>query len=166
VFQTAHMAIEPKNVDLSAVVGLIAANPGEASETVVEGARPHRDRSLSFGSKCAVEVDDGFHRRHPCVKGRTAEGFTMNPRLVEPGFAVVFLHADVPARPGQDENRENDAEVARHHGRRQDTCTARCCARRAHRVSGSSPKPLPIGLAATGVPGGRSRTARASAYCC
>ena len=29
----------------------------------------------------------------------------MNPRLVEPGFAVVCLHADVPARPGKDENR-------------------------------------------------------------
>src|SRR4051812_9401049 len=110
------MAIEPKDVDLPAVVGLIAANPGEASETVVEGARPHRDRSLSFGSKCAVEIDDGVHRRHPCVKGRTAEGFTMNPRLVEPGFAVVCLHADVPARPGKDENRENDAQVARQHG--------------------------------------------------
>ena len=32
----------------------------------------------------------------------------MNPRLVEPGFAVVCLHADVPARPGKDENREDD----------------------------------------------------------
>jgi len=41
----------------------------------------------------------------------------MNPRLVEPGFAVVCLHADVPARPSKDENREDDAEVARQHGR-------------------------------------------------
>ena len=118
------MAIEPKDVDLLAVVGLVAANAGEASETVVQGARAHRDGGLSFGSKCAVEVDDGFHRRCPCVKGRTAEGFTMNPRLVEPGFAVVCLHADVPARPGKDENGEDDAQVARQHGRRQDTCTA------------------------------------------
>ena len=51
----------------------------------------------------------------------------MNPRLVEPGFAVVCLHADVPARPGKDENREDavDAvQVARQHGSRQDTCAA------------------------------------------
>ena len=41
----------------------------------------------------------------------------MNPRLVEPGFAVVSLHADVPARPGKDGNRVDDAEVARHHGK-------------------------------------------------
>jgi hypothetical protein len=53
----------------------------------------------------------------------------MNPRLVEPGFAVVCLHADVPARPGKDENREDDAQVERQHGRSQDTCTARRCAR-------------------------------------
>jgi hypothetical protein len=30
----------------------------------------------------------------------------MNQRLVEPGFVVVWLHVDVPARPGQDENGE------------------------------------------------------------
>ena len=36
----------------------------------------------------------------------------MNPRLVEPGFAVVCLHADVPARPGKDENGEDDAQVS------------------------------------------------------
>ena len=66
----------------------------------------------------------------------------MNPRLVEPGFAVVCLHADVPARPGKDENREDDAQVARQHGRRQDTCTARRCARRARRVTGSSSMPF------------------------
>jgi len=53
----------------------------------------------------------------------------MNPRLVEPGFAVVCLHADVPARPGKDENRKDDAQVARQHGRRQDTCAAGRCAR-------------------------------------
>ena len=41
----------------------------------------------------------------------------MNPRLVEPGFAVVCLHADVPARPGKDENGEDDAQVARQHGK-------------------------------------------------
>ena len=97
-------------MDLSAVVGLVAANAGEASETVVQGARAHRDGRLSFGSKRAVEVDDGFHRRCPWVKGWTAEGFTMNPRLVEPGFVVVCLHADVPARPGKDENGEDDAQ--------------------------------------------------------
>jgi hypothetical protein len=48
----------------------------------------------------------------------------MNPRLVEPGFAVVCLHADVPVRPGKDENREDDAQVARQHGRTQNTRTA------------------------------------------
>ena len=53
----------------------------------------------------------------------------MNPRLVEPGFAVVCLHADVPARPGKDENREDDVQVARQHGSRQDTCAAGRCAR-------------------------------------
>ena len=47
----------------------------------------------------------------------------MNPRLVEPGFVVVCLHADVPARPGKDENGEDDAQVARQHWKRQDTCT-------------------------------------------
>ena len=52
----------------------------------------------------------------------------MNPRLVEPGFAVVSLHAGVPARPGKDENREDEAEVARRHGEKQDTCTAGRCA--------------------------------------
>lgn len=65
----------------------------------------------------------------------------MNPRLVEPGFAVVFLHADVPARPGKGENGEDDAQVARRHGRRQDTCAASRCARLARRVSGSNPMP-------------------------
>jgi hypothetical protein len=42
----------------------------------------------------------------------------MNPRLSEPGFAVVCLHADVPARPGKDENREDDGKGPRQHGRR------------------------------------------------
>ena len=28
----------------------------------------------------------------------------MNPQLVELGVVVVGLHADVPARPGQDED--------------------------------------------------------------
>jgi hypothetical protein len=28
----------------------------------------------------------------------------MNPRLVEPGFVVVWLYATVPARPGQDDD--------------------------------------------------------------
>ena len=45
----------------------------------------------------------------------------MNPRLVEPGFAVVCLHADVPARPGKDENHEDHVQVARQHWNRQDT---------------------------------------------
>jgi len=27
----------------------------------------------------------------------------MNPRLVEPGFVVVRLHANVPARPDEDD---------------------------------------------------------------
>ena len=64
----------------------------------------------------------------------------MNPRLVEPGSAVVCLHADVPARPGQDENREDDVQVARQHGSRQDNlrCRAPRKSEGAHRVSGSS----------------------------
>ena len=33
----------------------------------------------------------------------------MTPRLVEPGFAVACLHADVPARPGKDQDDENEA---------------------------------------------------------
>ena len=56
----------------------------------------------------------------------------MNPRLVEPGFVVVCLAytRTCPARPGKDENREDDAQVARQqHGRRQDTCAAGRCAR-------------------------------------
>jgi hypothetical protein len=40
----------------------------------------------------------------------------VNPRLVEPGFAVVFLHADVPARPGKDEYGQDDAQEAGRHG--------------------------------------------------
>jgi hypothetical protein len=28
----------------------------------------------------------------------------MNPRLVEPGFVVARLDADVPARPGNDQD--------------------------------------------------------------
>ena len=39
----------------------------------------------------------------------------MNPRLVEPGFAVVCLHADVPARPGKDQDYENEAQDERQH---------------------------------------------------
>ncbi len=55
----------------------------------------------------------------------------MNPRLVEPGFAVVCLAytRTFPARPGKDENGEDDAQVARQHGRQQDTCAAGRCAR-------------------------------------
>jgi hypothetical protein len=34
----------------------------------------------------------------------------MNPRLVEPGFVVVCLHVDVPARPGKDENGEDETQ--------------------------------------------------------
>jgi hypothetical protein len=45
----------------------------------------------------------------------------MNPRLVEPGFAVVCLHAGVPARPGKDENGDDEAQAGRRHGKRQDT---------------------------------------------
>jgi hypothetical protein len=55
----------------------------------------------------------------------------MNPRLVEPGFAVVCLHADVPARPGKDEYGEDHAQVARQHWKRQDTCTPSAFARAA-----------------------------------
>jgi hypothetical protein len=40
----------------------------------------------------------------------------MNPRLVEPGFAVACLHAVVPARPGKDENGDDDAQAQRRHG--------------------------------------------------
>ena len=39
----------------------------------------------------------------------------MNPRLVEPGFAVVCLHADVPARPGKDQDDENEAQGGGRH---------------------------------------------------
>jgi len=39
----------------------------------------------------------------------------MNPRLVEPGFAVVCLHADVPARPGKDQDDEGQAQEAGQH---------------------------------------------------
>ena len=53
----------------------------------------------------------------------------MNPRLVEPGFAVVCLHADVPARPGKDQDRQDEAQAARQHGFRQNTGTAGRCAR-------------------------------------
>src|SRR5580704_19668092 len=115
------MAMQAKHVDLSAVLGLVAANAREAPETVVQRARAHRNGCLPLGSKRAVEVDDGFHRRCPWVKGRTAAGFTMNPRLVEPGFVVVCLHADVPARPGQDENGEDEASAPRRHGRKHST---------------------------------------------
>ena len=45
----------------------------------------------------------------------------MNPRLVEPGFVVVCLHANVPARPGQDENGEDDAQASQRHRRENDT---------------------------------------------
>jgi len=40
----------------------------------------------------------------------------MNPRLVEPGFVVVCLDVDVPARPGKDENGEDEAQRQRRHG--------------------------------------------------
>ena len=39
----------------------------------------------------------------------------MNPRLVEPGFAVVCLHADVPARPGKNQDDENEAQGGGRH---------------------------------------------------
>ena len=39
----------------------------------------------------------------------------MNPRLVEPGFAVACLHADVPARPGKDQDDENEAQGGGRH---------------------------------------------------
>jgi hypothetical protein len=32
----------------------------------------------------------------------------MNPRLVEPGFVLACLHANVPGRPGKDENGGDD----------------------------------------------------------
>jgi hypothetical protein len=41
----------------------------------------------------------------------------MNPRLVEPGFVVVWLHADGPARPKKDENGDDEAQ---HEGRHQE----------------------------------------------
>jgi hypothetical protein len=47
----------------------------------------------------------------------------MNPRLVEPGFAVVCLHAGVPARPGKDENGNDDPQAGRQHGKGEDTRT-------------------------------------------
>jgi hypothetical protein len=34
----------------------------------------------------------------------------MNPRLVEPGFVFVCLHATVPARPGQDDDGDDDTQ--------------------------------------------------------
>jgi hypothetical protein len=37
----------------------------------------------------------------------------MNPRLVEPGFVVACLHADVPARPGNGQDDQNDAQAPR-----------------------------------------------------
>jgi PadR family transcriptional regulator PadR len=40
----------------------------------------------------------------------------MNPRLVEPGFIVVCLHVDGPARPGKDEYGDEDAKRQRRHG--------------------------------------------------
>jgi hypothetical protein len=39
----------------------------------------------------------------------------MNPRLVEPGSVVVRLHANVPARPGKDDDGD-DEQVAGRHG--------------------------------------------------
>jgi hypothetical protein len=40
----------------------------------------------------------------------------MNPRLVEPGFVVVCLHVDGPARPGKDEGGDGDeAQRQRRH---------------------------------------------------
>ena len=65
----------------------------------------------------------------------------MNPRLVEPGFVVVSLHADVPARPGKDEKRENDAEVARHHGKAGYLHWQAVRKARAHRAGESSTMP-------------------------
>src|SRR6476469_3925729 len=66
------MAIKSKDIDLLTVVGLVAANAREASETVVQGARAHRNGRLSLWSKCAVEVDDRFHRR--CPLGQRPDG--------------------------------------------------------------------------------------------
>jgi hypothetical protein len=48
----------------------------------------------------------------------------MNPRLVEPGFVVVQLHAGGPARPGKDEDGDDEAQRGRH-VRRHDTGRAR-----------------------------------------
>jgi hypothetical protein len=45
----------------------------------------------------------------------------MNPRLVEPGFVVGCLHADVPARPGKDENGNDDEKHTRRHVENHDT---------------------------------------------
>jgi len=99
------VTIQAKHMDLAAIVALVAANAGEAAETVVQRARAHGNGCVFLWSKFAVEVDNGFHWRCPCAKGWTADGFTMNPRLVEPGFAsCVCLHADVPARSGKDQN--------------------------------------------------------------
>jgi hypothetical protein len=47
----------------------------------------------------------------------------MNPRLVEPGFVAACLHVDGPARPGKDENGEDEAQQSRRHGKRDDTET-------------------------------------------
>ena len=45
----------------------------------------------------------------------------MNPRLVEPGFVVVRLHADGPARPRKDENGEDEAQREGRHQNEQPT---------------------------------------------
>jgi hypothetical protein len=34
----------------------------------------------------------------------------MNPRLVEPGIVVVWLYANVPARPGQQDDDGDEAQ--------------------------------------------------------
>jgi hypothetical protein len=57
----------------------------------------------------------------------------MNPRLVEPGFAVVCLHADVPARPGKDQDDETEAQGERQHVEEAGYLHGRACARPAVR---------------------------------
>jgi hypothetical protein len=66
----------------------------------------------------------------------------MNPRLVEPGFVAACLHVDGPARPGQDENGEDEAQQSRRHGRKDDTGT-RGAAQARGSFSSRSSQPLP-----------------------
>jgi len=45
------------------------------------------------------------------------------PAALEPGFVVVCLHVDVPARPGKDENGEDETQRLRRHRSVIYTCT-------------------------------------------